>query len=51
MEDYVVSHTDERCVEALLVALYRADQFSNGIMEKFITKGIVSSWLKRLKSF
>ena len=45
-----VSNLGEECVLALITGVFRADHFSEGVLEEFIKDGFISSWLNRLKA-
>ena len=61
LEEYGLGWSDEflmntecasmegRCVMALLIGAYRADHFINGYFDKLIEKGVIQSWINRLK--
>lgn len=44
-----ISSLDGQCVTALIVAVIRADRFSEGTLLRFLKEGYITTWLKRLK--
>lgn len=40
---------DGQCVTALIVAVIRADRFSEGTLLNSFKEGYITKWLKRLK--
>jgi ADP-ribosylglycohydrolase len=45
-----VSSLGEQCILALLTGAFRADHFSNGVLNEFIKDGHIDNWLSRLKA-
>jgi len=41
---------DEQCVLALITGSFRADHFSEGVLNEFIKDGYIDKWLGRLKT-
>lgn len=44
----VVAELDARCILAMILAIVRADRFSEGILLQYLEEGIILAWLNRL---